>query len=325
MKPYYASLFLTEIRKKVEDTINNLGYIKKDELYRLFDLSYSLNPVEFYVELPRIFQDNKESTMRVTFRIETNVEIEEVSAAFSAAGLKMKIGIIKTAVLLSIYRMGYSKASVNYVYKPLDLIITKKGEFEIKDLSLSRGIIDTSVDLKDIEANTFHNVTDSLILNKKYDLTIRVAKVSSSLFKTRKIKLTGFKVVVSCDQIEITEKKGSILEDDISNDEITEKALEQIYDLNSIYLETKGNLESFLKLFKLSKAAGLTNEHVIKLLLLSNNDIQSIEQKCQDLKREEAAITAKNLDAAGTFQQLSKDISEISKILDKHRSSCKEE
>jgi CRISPR-associated endoribonuclease Cas6 len=42
-------------------------------------------------------------------------------------------------------------------------------------------------------------------------------------------------------------------------------------------------------------------EHVIKLLLIANNDLQSIERKCQDLKREEATITAKNLKAARIF------------------------
>ena len=36
-------------------------------------------------------------------------------------------------------------------------------------------------------------------------------------------------------------------------------------------------------------------------------------------------MTAKNLNAAGTFQQLSNDISEQYNILDKYRSSCKEE
>jgi hypothetical protein len=66
-------------------------------------------------------------------------------------------------------------------------------------------------------------------------------------------------------------------------------------------------------------------EHVIKLLLTANNDLLSIEQKCQDLKREEAALTAKNLNAAGTFQQLSNDISEISNVLDRYRTSCEKE
>ena len=69
----------------------------------------------------------------------------------------------------------------------------------------------------------------------------------------------------------------------------------------------------------------MTVEHVIKLLLLANNDIQSIERICQGLKREEADLTAKNLNVARTFHQLSNDISEESKIVDQYRTSCKKE
>ena len=77
------------------------------------------------------------------------------------------------------------------------------------------------------------------------------------------------------------------------------------------------------ELHRKMKVAGLTVEHVIKLLLMANNDLQSIERKCQDLKREAAEITAKNLDAVGTFQQLGNDISEEHKILNQYRLSCK--
>ena len=72
------------------------------------------------------------------------------------------------------------------------------------------------------------------------------------------------------------------------------------------------------------KADGLIVEQMTKFLLMANNDLQSIEQKCQDLKREETSITTKNLNAARTFQQLSSDISEEYKILNQFRSSCKE-
>jgi hypothetical protein len=101
--------------------------------------------------------------------------------------------------------------------------------------------------------------------------------------------------------------------------------LRQLYDLNSIYLETKGDLESFVKLFKLSKAAGLTIEHIIKLLQIANNDLPAIEQKCHELKEEEAVMTAKNLNAARIFEQLSNDISEASKILEECRSRYRNE
>jgi chromosome segregation ATPase len=64
---------------------------------------------------------------------------------------------------------------------------------------------------------------------------------------------------------------------------------------------------------------------VVNLLKISNNNISSIERKCQDLKREETSLNARNLDAARTFEQLGSDISEESQILNQYRSSCKEE
>ena len=101
--------------------------------------------------------------------------------------------------------------------------------------------------------------------------------------------------------------------------------LSQLDSLNQIYQETNGNLSSLVNLYKKMKAADLTVEHVVTLLLMTNNDLQSIEQKCQDLKREEAEMTAKNLNAVRSFQLLSNDISEQYRILWEYRISCKEE
>jgi hypothetical protein len=101
--------------------------------------------------------------------------------------------------------------------------------------------------------------------------------------------------------------------------------LSQLDSLNLIYQETNGNISSLADLHKQMKAAGLTVKHTITLLILANNDIQSIEQKCEVLKRKAVGLTTKNLNAVITFQQLSDDISEEYKILNQHRSSCKEE
>ncbi|HEY7081637.1 MAG TPA: hypothetical protein VH500_18240, partial [Nitrososphaeraceae archaeon] len=101
--------------------------------------------------------------------------------------------------------------------------------------------------------------------------------------------------------------------------------LSQLDNLNRIYQETNGNISPLVELHRQTRAAGLTMEHVIRLLRMANNDLLLIEQKYQDLKREAADLTTKNLNAAGTFQQLSNDISEISKVLVKYRSSCKGE
>jgi hypothetical protein len=100
--------------------------------------------------------------------------------------------------------------------------------------------------------------------------------------------------------------------------------LSQLHNLNRIYQETNGNISPLVELHRQIRAAGLTVEHVIGLLRMANNDLLSIEQKCQDLKREKSDLIAKNLEAAGTFQRLSEDISEESMLLEGLRSSCKE-
>ena len=64
------------------------------------------------------------------------------------------------------------------------------------------------------------------------------------------------------------------------------------------------------------KAAASTVEHVIKLVLKASNYFQSIEQDCQDVKQEEAVMTAKNLYAVRTFQLLSNEIWEEGGKLD---------
>src|SRR3954447_5448626 len=91
--------------------------------------------------------------------------------------------------------------------------------------------------------------------------------------------------------------------------------LSQLHSLYRIYQDTNGNISPLVELHRQISAAGLTVEHAIKLLQKANNDLLSIEQKCQDLKREAADITAKNLNAVSTFQQLSNDMSEEYKIL----------
>ena len=56
-------------------------------------------------------------------------------------------------------------------------------------------------------------------------------------------------------------------------------SLKQIYNLNSIYLETKGNLGPFVKLYMLSKEAGLSTEHVVRILRLADNDLLRLEAR----------------------------------------------
>lgn len=49
---------------------------------------------------------------------------------------------------------------------------------------------------------------------------------------------------------------------------------------------------------------------------MANNYLRSIERKYQDLKREEAAINDKNLNATSTFQSLRTDTKTVLKLKD---------
>ena len=101
--------------------------------------------------------------------------------------------------------------------------------------------------------------------------------------------------------------------------------LNQLNSLIQIYEETNGNFSLFVKLYKLMKDASLNETEIIELLKIANNDIPSIKQIYEDLKREEAFLNAKNLNAAKTFQQLSNSISEEYKILEQYRLSYQDE
>jgi hypothetical protein len=78
---------------------------------------------------------------------------------------------------------------------------------------------------------------------------------------------------------------------DIREQEVTQLykeswTLKQLYDLNSIYLQTKGDLGAFVKLYRLSKAAGLNADHVIRILNLADGDLPSLESRYYNLKSE---------------------------------------
>ena len=49
--------------------------------------------------------------------------------------------------------------------------------------------------------------------------------------------------------------------------------LKQLHNLNMAYEEIKGHIEPLLRLYKLSKAAGMGVRHVINLLEIANNDL----------------------------------------------------
>jgi hypothetical protein len=55
--------------------------------------------------------------------------------------------------------------------------------------------------------------------------------------------------------------------------------LKQLHNLNIVYEELKGDIEAFLKLYRLSKAAGMGLKQVVDVLAIANNeDLPAIEE-----------------------------------------------
>jgi chromosome segregation ATPase len=73
------------------------------------------------------------------------------------------------------------------------------------------------------------------------------------------------------------------------------------------------------------KSAGMNIAHVIRLLSMANNDLQSVEYRCQVLRREVASLEASNRNAARTLEQLTYVISDTQNTLDHYESLRKQQ
>src|SRR5829696_850947 len=62
--------------------------------------------------------------------------------------------------------------------------------------------------------------------------------------------------------------------------------LRQLHNLTMVYEETKGDIEPFLKLYRLSKAAGMSLQQVVHLLKIANNNLPEIQLRYERLKGE---------------------------------------
>jgi SHS2 domain-containing protein len=60
--------------------------------------------------------------------------------------------------------------------------------------------------------------------------------------------------------------------------------LKQLHNLNMVYEETKGNIEPFLRLYRLSKAKGMSVKQVVDVLEIANSDLPAIEKRFKRLR-----------------------------------------
>ncbi|HZC50624.1 MAG TPA: hypothetical protein VE244_16355, partial [Nitrososphaeraceae archaeon] len=101
--------------------------------------------------------------------------------------------------------------------------------------------------------------------------------------------------------------------------------LKQLHNLNMVYEDLKGDIEPFLKLFRLSKAKGMGVKQVVNLLTIANNDLPAIEQRVKRLRNDMNMLQFQKRIDERSLDQLNNKISSTTKLLNSFRMSCKRE
>jgi hypothetical protein len=101
--------------------------------------------------------------------------------------------------------------------------------------------------------------------------------------------------------------------------------LKGLYKLNLIHDEIKDDVVHFAKLYRLSKAAGKSAEHVVRLLNIANNDLPALEDKYKKLQENVDVLESKELDASIDLESLKSEIQDVKQVLDHCRLSYQKE
>jgi hypothetical protein len=92
--------------------------------------------------------------------------------------------------------------------------------------------------------------------------------------------------------------------------------LMQHHSLNWVYEQVKDDIVPFVKLYISAKVARMGVEQVTRLLEIANNDLQSVEYRCERLKRDLDSLEADNRNSARIFQDLTDHMATMRKRLD---------
>ena len=101
--------------------------------------------------------------------------------------------------------------------------------------------------------------------------------------------------------------------------------LKQLHNLTLIYEETKGDIDPFLKLYRLSKAKGMSVKKVVDILAIANDDLPAIEERIKRLRNEISALQFRKHTLEGNMYQLKNQVASTTKLLNSFRMSCKRE
>jgi transposase len=98
--------------------------------------------------------------------------------------------------------------------------------------------------------------------------------------------------------------------------------LKQLHNLYMVYEETKGDIEPFLKLYRLSKAKGMGVKQVVNLLEIANNHLPAVEERIKRLRNEISALQFRKHTLERNLYQLNNQIATTIRLLNSLRMSC---
>jgi transposase len=98
--------------------------------------------------------------------------------------------------------------------------------------------------------------------------------------------------------------------------------LKQLLNLNTVYEELKGDIEPFLKLYRLSKVKGMGVKQVVNLLTIAGEDLPALEKRIKRLRNDINMLQfQKRIDERNLYQ-LNNHIVSTAKLLSSFRMSC---
>jgi transposase len=98
--------------------------------------------------------------------------------------------------------------------------------------------------------------------------------------------------------------------------------LKQLHNLNMVYEQTKGDIDPFLRLFRLSKRKGVSVKQVVNLLTIANNDLPAIEERFKRLRNDVGMLQFRKHTLERSLYQLNNQIASTNRLLNSYRIYC---
>ena len=84
--------------------------------------------------------------------------------------------------------------------------------------------------------------------------------------------------------------------------------LKQLHTLNMVYEELRGDIDPFLRLYKLAKRKGIGVRHVVDILAIANNNLPALERRFKRLGNDISTLQFRKRIDERNFYQLNNQI-----------------